>query len=344
MTKYLGKEVGPIGYGLMSTSLLRPFNHTTEHAIECMKAALEAGANVWNGGVFYGTPEHNSLHIVKAYFTKYPADAPRVVLSIKGCLADPGLPTARPDSSPASIRREVDWCLDILQGTKRIDVFQPARRDKGTPLAVSMRALQALVDEGKIGAIGLSEVNAATIREAAQYARIDGGVEVEYSMWFTEILDNGVAKACAELDIPIIAYSPLGSGFLTGQFQSYADLPKDDFRHLCPRFQEDVFDLNLQLVHTVEAFAARKGATPAQIALAWVAAQSALAWVAAQSGKNGLPTIIPIPGSTNVQRVKENSTLVELTDEEMEEIDAFLRQFEPKGDRVPEHMAQLNWG
>ena len=77
-----------------------------------------------------------------------------------------------------------------------------------------MKALKALVDEGKIGAIGLSEVSAATIREAAQYARIDGGVEVEYSMWFTEILDNGVAKACAELDIPIIAYSPLGSGFL----------------------------------------------------------------------------------------------------------------------------------
>ncbi|KAL1673627.1 NADP-dependent oxidoreductase domain-containing protein [Schizophyllum commune] len=334
MTKYLGREVGPIGYGLMSTSHLEP-NHTTEHAIECMKAALEAGANVWNGGEFYGTPEHNSLHIVKAYFTKYPEDASRVILSIKGCLADAGLPTSRPDSSPEGIRRSVDYCLDILQGTKSIDVFQPARRDKNTPLEVSMKALKALVDEGKIGAIGLSEVSAATIREAAQYARIDGGVEVEYSMWFTEILNNGVAKACAELDIPIIAYSPLGSGFLTGQFQSYADLPKDDFRHLCPRFQPDVFDLNLQLVHTVEAFAARKGATPAQIALAWVAAQS---------GKHGLPTIIPIPGSTNVRRVRENSTLVKLTDEEMEEIDEFLRKFEPKGDRVPEHMAQLAWG
>ncbi|KAL1664648.1 NADP-dependent oxidoreductase domain-containing protein [Schizophyllum commune] len=333
MVKYLGKEVGPIGYGLMSTSLHWP-NHTTEHAIECMKAALEAGANVWNGGEGYGTPERNSLHIVKAYFTKYPEDASRVVLSIKGCIKDPGLPTARPDSSPENIRRTVDWCLDVLRGTKTIDVFQPGRRDKSVPLEVSMKTLKALVDEGKIGAIGLSEVSAATIREAAQYARIDGGVEVEYSMWFTDILDNGVAKACGELDIPIIAYSPLGSGFLTGQFQSYADLPKDDFRHLCPRFQPDVFDLNLQLVHTVEAFAKRKGATPAQIALAWVVAQS---------GKNGLPTIIPIPGSTNVQRVKENSTLVKLTDEEMEEIDAFLRKFEPKGDRVPEYMAKLNW-
>ncbi|KAL1743583.1 NADP-dependent oxidoreductase domain-containing protein [Schizophyllum fasciatum] len=334
MVTYVGKEVGPIGYGLMSLTSFGK-NYSTEHAIECMKAALEAGANVWNGGEFYGTPDRNSLHLVKAYFERYPEDAQRVVLSIKGCTSgvSEGRPT--PDNSPAAIRAGVDYCLCILAGTKSIDVYEPARRDHRVPVSDMMGALQALVDEGKIGAIGLSEVSASTIREAAKYAPIRGGVEVEFSAWFTDILDNGVAATCAELDIPIIAYSPLGAGFLTGQIKSYEDFEPTDFRRHCPRFQPDVFDINLQLVRAIEGLAKRKGVTPAQVALAWVVSHS---------GKPNLPTIIPIPGSANLERIRENTTLVELTSGEMEEIGSMLREFTPKGERYPEHAAKFNWG
>ncbi|KAL1715314.1 NADP-dependent oxidoreductase domain-containing protein [Schizophyllum commune] len=332
MVKYLGKDVGPIGFGLMSLTFNA--NHSVEHSIACMKTALEAGANVWNGGEFYGSPEHNSLHIVKAYFEKYPEDADRVILSIKGAVAGVSTGQPTPDNSPEGIRRSVDFCLGILQGVKKIDVFEPGRRDASVPVETMIKALKELVDEGKIGAIGLTEVGAETIHEAAKYAPIDGGIEVEFSAWFTDILDNGVAKACAELNIPIIAYSPLGAGFLTGQIKSIDNLAPTDYRRHSPRFQPEVFDVNLQLVHAVEGLAKRKGVAIAQVALAWVVAQSA---------KPGMPTIIPIPGSKSVEKIKENSTLVELTREEVSEIDTMLREFKPKGERFPARLAKYNF-
>ena len=216
MPTLVGKEVGPTGYGLMGlTWRTKPCSQ--EQAFEAMKTALKHGMNCWNGGEFYGPPEYNSLVLLERYFEKYPEDADRVILSIKGAVAGVSTGQPTPDNSPEGIRRSVDFCLGILQGVKKIDVFEPGRRDASVPVETMIKALKELVDEGKIGAIGLTEVGAETIREAAKYAPIDGGIEVEFSAWFTDILDNGVAKACAELNIPIIAYSPLGAGFLVSQ-------------------------------------------------------------------------------------------------------------------------------
>lgn len=132
-------------------------------AFAAMNAALESGANLWNGGQFYGTPEYNSLHLLRDYFLEYPGAAEKVILSIKG-----GLTAAKiPDGSEAFVRRSVDECLEILPPSiKKIDIFQCARVDPEVPIEDTMRTLRQLAKEGKFGAIGLSEVRAETIRRA----------------------------------------------------------------------------------------------------------------------------------------------------------------------------------
>lgn len=169
---------------------------------------MKLTAMVRNGGTFYGTPEYNSSHLLKAYFAKYPEDASKVVISIKGGHSGHGI-----DGSPEYMREEVDNMLKILDGCCKVDIFECARVDPKVPIETTVRALAELVDEGKIGAIGLSECKAETIRKAAKVTKI-ASVEVEFSLFSPDILTNGVADACAELNIPVVAYSPLSRGFL----------------------------------------------------------------------------------------------------------------------------------
>lgn len=172
-----------------------------EQAFPAMKAALEAGATFWNGGDFYGTPEYNSLHLLAAYFTKYPEDADKVVLSIKSGFKTGGFES---DGSPEYVRDRVNNCNRILAGTKKVDIFQYARVPTNVDFfTVTLKELEKCVDEGLIGGIGLSEVSAATIKKAAAITQIDA-VEVELSLWATDILTNGVVEACGEANIPVI--------------------------------------------------------------------------------------------------------------------------------------------
>ncbi|KAF6219097.1 hypothetical protein HO133_004922 [Letharia lupina] len=220
---------------------------------------LTSGCNPWNGGEIYGTPDNNSLTLLKNYYTLYPEDADRVVLNIKGATRL-GL---QPDGSP-----------DYTLGERgRIDLFECARRDPKVPLKETLGALAELVDEGKIGGVALCEVSANTIREAAKITRIVA-VEVELSLWSTEPLTNGIAEACFELNIPIIAsvtlpleallepiaenpcsYSPIGRGMFTGQIKSLEDIPQGDVRKILPRFQPQNFGTNMKLVRELEKIA-----------------------------------------------------------------------------------------
>ena len=149
----------------------------------------------------------------------------------------------------------------------------------------------------------------------------------------TDALENGVAAACAQYDIPLIAYSPLGRGMLTGKWKKLEDIPKDSLllSFQLPRFQPGNFEINVQLVEKVEEIAEKKGCTPAQIAINWTRSLSR---------RPGMPTIIPIPGATTVARVEENSKLIDITDEEMAQIDAILAKFKPAGERYPAHFEQ----
>ncbi len=165
-----------------------------------MRAALSADCNLWDGGEFYGTPDANSLTLLKKYFTRYPEDAEKVILNIKGAL-QPGM---IPDGSPTFVRQSVEHCLEMLGDKGRIDMFECARRDPNTPLKTTIATLEELVKEGKIGGIALSEVNANTIRAAAKITKIVA-VEIEISLFSTEPLYNGITQACGELNIPILA-------------------------------------------------------------------------------------------------------------------------------------------
>ena len=165
-----------------------------------MRAALSANCNLWDGGEFYGPPGANSLTLLKKYYARYPEDADKVLLNIKGAMK-PGL---IPDGSPASVRQSVERCVDMLGSKGKIDMFECGRRDPNTPLEVTLATLEELVGEGRLGGVALSEVNADTIRSAARITKIVA-VEVEISLFSTEPLSNGIAKACADLNIPIIA-------------------------------------------------------------------------------------------------------------------------------------------
>jgi pyridoxine 4-dehydrogenase len=180
----------------------RPEPLPDEQCFAAIKAALESGCNYMNGGEFYGPPDNNSLTLLKKYYEKYPEDQGKIVLNIKGCI---DLAKHRPDSSPSGVKTSVENSVRQIGGKGRIDQFEPARKDPDTDIETTLAALQEQVNAGNIGGITLSEVSAATIRRAARVAKIEG-VEVELSLWSTDPLENGVAQACAELDIPIIAY------------------------------------------------------------------------------------------------------------------------------------------
>ena len=177
----------------------RPSPLPDEQAFAAMRAALSGGSTLWHGGTFYGPAENNSLVLLNKYYARYPEDADKVVLNIKG-----GLKGHAPDGSPDYIKQEVENVLKQLNGKGKIDVFGCARRDPNTPLKDTLEALADLVKEGKIGGIALSEVNANTIKEAAAITKISM-VEIELSLFSTEPLTNGITKVCAELQIPIAA-------------------------------------------------------------------------------------------------------------------------------------------
>jgi pyridoxine 4-dehydrogenase len=323
MPTIAGREVGAIGYGLMGLTW-RPQPITDEQAFASMKAAINAGSIFWNGGEFYGdTPKIANLELLNRYFTKYPEDAEKIVLNVKGGLDIYGA-YLTPKCDRASVHKSIDNILRVLDGKKFLDVFECARVDPTIQIEETIAAIAEYVKAGKIGGIGLSEVSAATIRRAHAIHPIVS-VEVEVSLWATEIFEKGgVADTCLELGIPIIAYSPLGRGFLTGELKSFDDIPEGDFRKLIDRFQPGNFERNLELVRAVQKLAEQKNVKPSQLALEWVIRQGQ---------KPRRPVVIPIPSSTKVERVVENTTRVNLTDGDLKELDDLLAGFDIVGGR-----------
>ncbi|KAF7532255.1 hypothetical protein G7054_g8091 [Neopestalotiopsis clavispora] len=313
------------GFGLMGMTW-RAHSTPDGQAFAAMKAAIANGATVWSTAEFYGTPEPTEgLALLRRYFDAYPEDASKVTLSVKGCV---DLQTIYPKNSRADVIASVNNCIRALGPTKQIDVFSLTRGDPNVPLEETLGALRELVEEGKIGGIGLSEVSSSTIEKANAIAPISL-VEVEFSLWSTDILTNGVATTTKKLGIPIVAYAPLGRGFLTGQLKSPADIPEGDIRRMLDRFQPENFSKNLELVDKVNSFAIQKGVTPAQLALAWVRAHS-------KSEQAGI--IIPIPGATVSSRVVENTTLVPLSKDEKTKLDAILASFKVQGGRYTDEL------
>ncbi|KAI4108906.1 MAG: hypothetical protein LQ339_002024 [Xanthoria mediterranea] len=319
-----GKDVGHTGYGMMNLTW-RTTPIPDDQAFATLNAALATNTTFWNGGEFYGPPHANSLHLLARYLTAHPAAASRVIISIKGA-SIPNIPFSL-DGSRANIRRSIDECLSILSPTskKTIDIFEPARLDPKIPLEETIAAIAEYVQQGQIGGIGLSEVDAPTIRKAHAIHPI-AAVEVELSLHTPDILTNGVATTCSELGIPIVTYSPLGRGLLTAQLNTVADIDKDDIRHHLPRFAPGALEANASLSNELKKIAARKGCTAAQLAIAWVRG-----W----SGRDGVGEVLPIPGATTAERVGENAEEVVLSVEEWEEVEKLRKGVQVVGGRYP---------
>ncbi|KAI0477305.1 putative aldo/keto reductase [Xylariaceae sp. FL0804] len=270
MPQLVGKEVGPIGYGLMGLTWVEVMwqNKTIsdEQAFEAVQASLKHGSNFWNGGEFYGPPERNSLALLEKYSARHPSDAVhRVVLNVKGGVTPGAFESRRLAVEHAALaRRQHRPARGPQEAHRPVRVF--GRRDARVPLSVTL-----------------------------------GVVERDFS---TDALENGVAAACAQYGIPLIAYSPIGRGMLTGHITN--------MMRLYPRFQPANFNVNLQLL--------------------------AVNWVRSLSRRPGMPTVVvlPIPGSTSPAVVAENSRVVELSDAEMDEIDATLARFTTAGARYPD--------
>ncbi|KAI0195942.1 putative aldo/keto reductase [Astrocystis sublimbata] len=328
MVSLAGKEVSNNGLGLMRLTLPGA-NISDEDAFALLRTALAAGVNCWNGADFYGTPGNNSLHLLGRYFTAFPEDADKVVICIKSGVVD--MRTFSVDCSPEAIRKYVANANEILGGKKTIDIFGMARIDSEVPLVDTIKTLAELVSEGAIGGIQMSEVGPESIRRAASVTKIDM-VEAEVSLWAREIFDNGVAKTCDELNIAIVAHSPLGAGMLTGKLRSPADMAPNDYHRFFPRFQPENFQKNLELVNEINKLATSKKCT---------AAQPALNWVKLQSTKPGVPPLIPVFGARSASRVGENTTEVDLSDTDFEAIDRVLSSFPVAGTRYPEPAMKL---
>jgi aryl-alcohol dehydrogenase-like predicted oxidoreductase len=230
------------------------------------------------------------------------------------------------DSRPAHIRAVADASLKRLR-TDRIDLFYQHRVDPDVPIEDVAGAVKDLIREGKVRHFGLSEAGTQTIRRAHAVQPV-AAVQSEYSLWWREP-EQAVLPTLEELGIGFVPFSPLGKGFLTGTIDDKTAFEPTDFRNLVPRFTEENRKANLAFVEWLSAFAGRKHATPAQVALAWLLAQK--------------PWIVPIPGTTKRHRLDENlgALKVQLTAEELREIDHAASQIEVRGARYPEHLLKM---
>ncbi|KAI8998519.1 aldo/keto reductase [Trametes punicea] len=293
-----------------------------EQLFEAIKAGIDAmppGVKMLlNSGEFYGPNMSTAnLELLARFFEKYPQYADRTFLSVKGGNKENSL---TPDSSPENLRRSVDKVNAALSGTKRLDLFECARVAKNVAVEDAIRTLAELKKEGKFDHIGMSECSAQTLKRANAVHPI-AAVEIEVSVWSYEEETKRVIATAKELGIPVIAYSPLGRGFLTGTISSLNDLPPGDMRRHLSRFQEENFKYNMTLVDGIKAIAARKNITPAQLCIAWVSSRG--------------PHVIPLPGSTSKRRVLENLDAgdIELTEAELTEIDNIMAKHAVKGGR-----------
>jgi aryl-alcohol dehydrogenase-like predicted oxidoreductase len=297
-----GLDVSRIGLGAMGMSAAYTGAGADDaESIRTIHRALDLGVTLIDTAEIYG-PYTNEELVGRPIKDR----RDEVVLATKfGWISYTGRGPGSLDSSPASIRTAVDGSLRRL-GTDHIDLYYQHRVDPNTPIEDTVGALAEVVAQGKVRHIGLSEAGPATIRHAHAVHPVTA-VQSEYSLW-TRDPEAKVLPLLRELSIGFVAYSPLGHGFLTGKIRSTEDLADTDWRKTNPRFSGENFQRNLRIVDEVEAMAAEVGATPAQVALAWLLAQG--------------DDIAPIPGTKRVTRVEENvaADRIELTREQIDKL------------------------
>lgn len=294
-------HVGRLGLGAMGMSVAYAVGGFDDaESIRTIHRAIDLGVTLIDTAEVYG-PFVNEELLARALQGR----RDHMVLATKfGLISHTGRNSR--DSSPASIRVAVDGSLKRL-ATDHIDLYYQHRLDRDTPIEDTVGALAELVAAGKIRHIGLSEVGVNTVRRAHAVHPITA-VQSEYSLW-TRDQEDEILPVLRELGIGFVAYSPLGRGFLTGSIRSTAEFPDNDYRKTNPRFFDENFQHNLNSADELRDISAEAGATPAQVALAWLLAKG--------------PDIVPIPGTKRVARLEENvgADSVELTPDQLARLD-----------------------
>jgi aryl-alcohol dehydrogenase-like predicted oxidoreductase len=315
-----GLEVSAIGLGCMGLSSAYGKPVPKDEGIALIRGAVERGITFFDTAEIYG-PFANEELLGEAL-------APfrdRVVIATKFGFKN-GNARAGVDSRPERIREVADASLKRLN-TDRIDLFYQHRVDPNVPMEDVAGTVKALIVAGKVKHFGLSEAGPQSIRRAHAVQPVTA-LQSEYSLWWREP-EKEILPLVEELGIGFVPFSPLGKGFLTGAINANTEFDKNDFRNIVPRFSPEARKSNQALVDRLGEIAARKQATPAQIALAWLLAQK--------------PWIVPIPGTTKLHRLQENigAVRIELTPADLQEIDTALSEIAIQGERYPAQLQQL---
>lgn len=317
-------EVSALGYGCMGLSANYGPPTDRQEAIKLIRAAVERGVTFFDTAEAYG-PFTNEELVGEAL-------APfrqQVVIATKfGFGINPDGSRSGLDSRPEHIRQVVEAMLRRLK-VEAIDLLYQHRVDPNVPIEDVAGTVKELIQQGKVKHFGLSEASAQTIRRAHAVQPVTA-VQSEYSLWTRDVEQNGVLATCEELGIGFVPWGPLGAGFLTGTIDTATTFDPSDFRNRVPRFAPEARAANLALVDLLKRVAEQKGATPAQIALAWLLAQK--------------PWIVPIPGTTKLHRLEENlgATAVALTPNDLRDLAEAASKITIQGARLPKEVLALS--
>jgi len=316
-----GLHVSALGFGCMGISFGYGPATSRDDGIAIIRAAVDSGVTFFDSAEAYG-PFTNEEVVGEALASV----RDQVVIATKFGFKFENGKQAGLDSRPSHIRDVADASLKRLK-TDRIDLFYQHRVDPNVAIEDVAGTVKDLIREGKVKHFGLSEAGVQTIRRAHAVQPVTA-LQSEYSLWWREP-ERELLPTLEELRIGFVPFSPLGKGFLTGKIDEKTTFDANDFRNVVPRFTEENRKANLAFVDWLKAFAARKQATPAQVALAWLLAQK--------------PWIVPIPGTTKRHRLEENlgAARVQLTPDDLGEIDRAAAQIHVQGARYPEHLQQL---